>query len=346
MKSIACASVLAAGFLSVAPPAGGRSGLLLGVEVLQGSQSDWTPAPQWLQTYWITRDASEARVERILPGLIVPQAHGFKRLMVKRTCTIVREVPEHPFQRCEDTYAAADLSAPPPPLPADRYEDDGPCSYGLTRIDFASPLAVALRTYGGNNEACEPRGFHWTEHAWIQALDGHHLSVSDVAGAAGRVAYAAAVRKAAVEESKVWEHECPSDPTADDQWTVARRDGQWRGRVFQADTPPCDISREIALRLPATLTGPDRLAVAWRSIKKAVPDAADAVSSPDGTWTLLVTGSQLLVMTGTDLTRRKTVSALAKPPDAGDEVNGSVRIVMAQWAVGDRNVARWSAALR
>ena len=37
------------------------------------------------------------------------------------------------------------------------YEPDGPCLYRVARIDFASPLAVALRTWHGNNEGCEPR---------------------------------------------------------------------------------------------------------------------------------------------------------------------------------------------
>jgi hypothetical protein len=65
----------------------------------------------------------------------------------------------------------------------------------------------------------------------------------------------------------------------------------------------------------------------------AIPLLRDAVSAPDGSWSIAITDSALVFTTGQPGDQK----VLATVPRAG--------VVLAQWAPG-RNVARWEAALR
>lgn len=357
MKQPAYGALLAGALVLLQPPAPGRAAVLLGVEWLQRGASDWEPAPQRLRTYWITGYASGARVERTIEGLVLPQSRGFKRLSIKRTCKTDREDPNRPLDRCEDEYAVAALNTRMSASMTGSYEPDGPCSYRVARIDFASPLAVALRTWHGNSEGCEPRGYHWSEYAWVQPVeakgeaitvdsvtDTSHIRLSSLLGGTAVNAYASAIEKALAKAKKEEELECVADPDADDRWTLFRERGQWRARTFQAEFPPCDLVYDIAVALPSKLTGPDRLAIPWALLVTAVPDVVDAVSSPDGAWTLVVTRSQLLFVSGRDLSRKTVLSSLLEREHASSS-DPAVRLITAQWAVGDPNVTRWSGAL-
>jgi hypothetical protein len=171
--------------------------------------------------------------------------------------------------------------------------------------------------------------------------DTSHVRLSSLVGGTAVTAYASAIEKALAVAKKEEELECVADPDADNQWTLSRERGQWRARAFQAEFPPCYLVYDVAVALPSKLIGPDRLAISWASLMTAVPDVVDAVSSPGGAWTLVVTHSQLLFLSGRDLSRKTVLSSL--PERSSSEP--AVRLLMAQWAVGDRNVTRWSAAL-
>jgi hypothetical protein len=127
--------------------------------------------------------------------------------------------------------------------------------------------------------------------------------------------------------------ECHADAEADDAWTLVRREGAWRPEVFQDGGWFCWPRSEIRIALPKTLVGTDRLAISWRTLSQAMPDLQDAVSSPDATWTLLLTPSALVFVPRSDVAHRTRLSSVPK-----------AKIVMAEWAIGT-HVGEWSKVL-
>jgi hypothetical protein len=318
-----------------APLGAQQSGLLLGVD-LSSSDFSWDSDPQTFRTYWIVGSARGAVVQAVLPGLLVPQERGFLRAGIMRSCG---RNAEHGFTFCNDAYWTGPANQKPPaapPLPQDTTDDERPCSFETVRIQFLAPKAVALWRHSGNSEVCEPRGFRFFESAWLQEVTGSdtRLKFTDIAGSGARSAYAQAARAAEAELNREFDIPCEVSGDQDDQWTVERRAGRWRPRLFQQNGHGhCATSAEIALALPALSTGPDRLARPWHSLSEAIPLLRDAVSSPDGTWSIAITDSALVFTTGQPGTRK----VVATVPRA--------RVVLAQWALG-RNVARWDAVVK
>jgi hypothetical protein len=300
------------------------------VEIRQESESFWQPQPQVFRTYWIVGNASGAKLIAVLPGLLVPQTRGFLRVAVERRCG---RNSDYGYTFCNDTYwIAPGPQRPPSPPSTDAFGEEGPCAYETLRIDFLSAEAVALWHNSGNSEACEPRGWHWTTTAWLQPVaGGAHIRLSAVNGSAALRAYASAAHQA---KSEAVGEGCEVDAEADDRWTVVRRAGAWRPQLAQQNgLGGCDVSAEIAAPLPRSFTGPDRLALPWGRLASSIPGLIDAVSSPNGSWTVAITRSGLMFVSGKAQKRTPITT-----------VNESLRLVMAQWALG-KHVARWSAAI-
>jgi hypothetical protein len=76
------------------------------------------------------------------------------------------------------------------------------------------------------------------------------------------------------------------------------------------------------------MAGPDQLPKSWQELRKEIPSLSDALASPSGKLVAFVTAS------GIDA--RLDGKSVGKT-----EVRGAV-VVMAQWAIGAENVARWS----
>ena len=308
------------------------AGLLLGVEIRQDSEDFWQPQPQALQTYWIIGNARGAELKAIVPGLLVPQADGFLRAAIERRCG---RDPDHGYTFCRDAYwTAGALEQPPAPLSTDALGEEGPCTYETLRVQFLSAEAVAFWRNSGNSEACEPRGWHWTTQTWLQPVSGGaHIRLSEVSGKGAIRAYASAASQAESAAQQDLGVSCEADPEADDRWTVVRRAGAWRPQLAQQNgLGYCDLSADIATPLPHSFTGPDRLALSWAKLAKSIPGLIDAVSSPDGSWSVAITPSELMFVSGKaqNLSRVTTVKSL--------------RLVMAQWALG-KHVTRWSTAV-
>jgi hypothetical protein len=314
------------------PLAAQDAGLLLGVEIAQDSEEAWQRQPQLLRTYWIVGNARGAELKAVLPALLVPQEDRFLRAAIRRSCG---RDPDHGYSFCRDDYWTGPApEGPPAPPSAEAFDEDGPCAYETLRIHFLSAVAVALWRHAGNSETCEPRGYQWSESTWLQPVTGvAQIRLSEVAGEAAVQACAAAASHAEAELAKEIDATCEADRTADERWTILRRAGAWHPQLAQENGPGwCYLSAEIAASLPTSFTGPDRLAFPWDELAAAIPGLRDAVSSPDGSWTVALTGSELIFVPDTPRARRVITTVQ------------SLRVVMAQWAVGQQ-VARWSEAV-
>ena len=309
------------------------AGLLLGVEVREEeTEESWRPEPQVLQTYWIVGGSSGVELKAVLPGLLVPQERGFLQAAIRRNCG---RDPEYDYSYCRDEYWTGAAQEQRPSAPAtESFGDEGPCAYETLRIQFLSAKAVGLWHYSGNSEACEPRGYHWLEESWLQPVaGGERITISEAIGKNAAQAYAAAAHHAEVELAKDLDATCEADSSAEEQRTVRRRNGAWRPQLAQQNGLDwCYLSAEVEVDLPSSFTGPDRLAVPWQELTASIPGLTDAVSTPDGAWTIALTNSELVFVPG-NLSGRRTISTVP-----------SLRVLMAQWAVG-KHVAPWNEAI-
>ncbi|MDP4089121.1 MAG: hypothetical protein Q8930_07605 [Bacillota bacterium] len=90
------------------------------------------------------------------------------------------------------------------------------------------------------------------------------------------------------------------------------------------------------IKLPKAITSYDSLSIGWDMIKQKVPQARDAVSSPDGSMLAVLTSDKLLIYANPK-------DGIGKPSLSID-VDGSESIIMNQWATG-QYVGTWNEKL-
>lgn len=123
---------------------------------------------------------------------------------------------------------------------------------------------------------------------------------------------------------------CLSDPDAT-EWGLVRRQGRWsvRGRLTHAYEVCRGSFKDFTVPgvSPRNLTGHDDLPLPWNQMRSRLPGALDAVASPSKRVVVFVTTEGLaLEVDGKEVARHRAPSHF---------------IVLAQWAVGGRNVERW-----
>lgn len=116
------------------------------------------------------------------------------------------------------------------------------------------------------------------------------------------------------------------DPDPDERnWGVIRRRGQWvlRGQLdYSAEVFRGTFAHfDIDFKLPMGMVGFNELIWPWRKIRATVPDAKDAISSPDKKWLLVLTRSRLLMYAMPDW----------KQIRSSDMLPGEI-VIMVQWA--------------
>jgi hypothetical protein len=94
------------------------------------------------------------------------------------------------------------------------------------------------------------------------------------------------------------------------------------------------VDKEIPLSLilPKSLTSYDKLVIPWERLKQAIPNAIDAVSSPNGNLLIVQTRSELLIFPKVD-------GDLSNPLMTVHLSHGEA-IILHQWATGDY-VGKW-----
>lgn len=128
------------------------------------------------------------------------------------------------------------------------------------------------------------------------------------------------------------------DPNPDERnWGLIRRRGQWvlRGQLdYSAEVFRGTFAHfDIDFRPPGNVVGFNELLLPWRKLRAMVPDARDAISSPDRKWLLALTRDRLLIY------------AMPNGKQIGvEKISRGEIIIMVQWADAAQ-MQKWRAAM-
>jgi len=125
----------------------------------------------------------------------------------------------------------------------------------------------------------------------------------------------------------------------DDNWGVFRRNGHWilKSRLNYISSNPSDVMDFlIPIAAPKILIGYDDLSPSWSSIRERVPDAIDAVSSPNKD--ILITLSNTILSVYKLTNNQISLLPLAQVilQECGET------LIMDQWALDDYYTDSWT----
>ena len=338
------ASLIALSILAPVPVKAQQSGILLGLHVNTDSGEKY-------RTYWIAPENGKVRVLLAGPDLIVPGKTGFSRVCVIDV-TEDEDREHHELQNLviePATSSRAHCESQPRKSAEESHQGYYCTTTDEIRILFVGPNAIS------------------TEHSWEGDCGAHPSSAMDInlTSLEGdtirylgltdsvhrrelRTATTRAAREAYADMGTVDStSDNPDDPpstsrfSTDEQWGIERGQGYWHAKGEASCSPiiGCMQVSTFAIpeyRAPRKLVGHNELFPTLDRIKKDVPSAKDAFSSPLRDLVVIVNDSDGLVAFAPR--GGKLGAPVARIPLDGD-------IVMAEWATG-RFVARWTAKLR
>jgi hypothetical protein len=362
-----------------------KVGAVIGFRVLTPGANPRTNAAAYkYETWLVVRDDSGVHVAAKLGDIIVPRKDGFWRLGVQPVCEFFPPDPDHDQgQTSTEAIAYAVPLAQAPTLAkastpcdekttarvfspsfdpdADEAPDAGPtqCGYSTVWFEGVLPDLVSLESHEGSAEACEPRGFHWTDRAWVQSPERTFdsfdprdmVTLDSIFGPAANTTWLKVIRADFRQQGGVKETSCgdldfsslASDITG---WFFEHAGGVWDVLAFdQPGDGGCQLGGDLNLEMPRRLTGEPPLPKAL-SANLLAPDkkhVMDAWVSPEDR--LLLRQSRALTQRGSErvigdieatgvfaLDRTAVGRQLLALPDHD--------IIMVQWATG-RFVDQW-----
>jgi hypothetical protein len=237
--------------------------------------------------------------------------------------------------------------------PVDRYTD---CMYSSRKISFVSPNYISESAEEANTDACEARGGRIS--AWSRVLSITTPEMRAVYGPEEtgpttrllsdfeeqnpkRVAYAfKAVFTKEYKELMAGGMNCPEGHVDGQGWEIRRKDGMWTPWITQElflGFSDCEIDAYVPVELPTSLAGHNRVVPEFAKLKKSVPEATDAFTSPRGDTTVIITNGKVLVYS---VSGEKLGTKLLEVdfPDGATPV-------MDQWAIGT-HVESWTQQVR
>lgn len=123
----------------------------------------------------------------------------------------------------------------------------------------------------------------------------------------------------------------------EDSFAMVRRNGHWvlRGRLNSLNNAPNNpfIDFNITTSPTSKFVTYDDLQLPWSAVKKAIPDAVDAYTSPNKDIALIIAKDTLYIYTLTN-------SELSKAPVKKYKLNQGESVVMAEWVLGSY-VDKW-----
>ncbi|HJP59922.1 MAG TPA: hypothetical protein VJ865_07975 [Gemmatimonadaceae bacterium] len=326
-----------------------QSGLLLGIR-------DGGGFGEGYRTLWIAPENGKVRVLFAGPDLIVPGKTGFWR-----TCVV--HVSQDETEDGSTQHYESDSIVTEPATSsrahcetqAEKSADESDKGYYCTstdetRILFVGPNAISTQNSWEGNCGAHPSS---AETVNLTSLTGGdtiaYLGITD---SVRRLRLEAATTDAAREQlgdigtvdSVLVDADGVPERTSfstGGAWGVQRGQGYWHA-IGEASCTPiigCMQVQTFAVpkyRAPRDLVGHDELFPSFDTIKKAVPSARDAVSSPRRDLVVVLTHEDSLLVFVPH--RGKLGAPVARIEASGD-------IVMAQWATG-RFVPIWTAKLR
>jgi hypothetical protein len=334
--------LLAAGLALTGAMAASPTGVLLGRLVASKFR---------YQTLWVYDDGREVRIVSA-PDLLIPRKQGFWRAGNYYTLDIGPEIegpaplPGRYMTEEEHVWALPVRQRPSAALKPEQRLIQPPakedtCEHTYRPINFVSTTHIWYETRSGYECGIHPDGESEMHVASLDTLETERIDISAMLGETGVDAFRRAIVTAFEEARKEAGFEC--EPIQDlANWTIVRGPGRWMAAGWATTHRLCGygLSLEIPVSLPQTLTGHDRLLKPWGELRAEIPDLIDAFSSPQDTLLVAITKEAILAY--------RPASGKLGPPvlryplrwrpdgDLGD------KIVMAQWATGVQNVARWT----
>ena len=306
-----------------------KSGLLLTTVSASGD------AQQRFHAYWITLDGAQVQVVEGM-RLLVPRKAGWWEVGITALVHANSDV------RSEKLWAVP-LGTVRPRSHVVPISDDDPCSDYLNTYSVSWVGSDFVAMHRDYESAC---GGHTVsgEQSFVTRLDDMQrkeqesrpqLTLTELAGPEARKAMDLGAELANTRAAQASAGGEAASPIAasDNSWIILRSKGRYR----LLGTTPIELAKggdsySIPFDPPASLVGPDELAVGWDSILDKLPDALDAYTSPDGDLLVVLTPRYVSIF---EVKEQKIGARLSRIA-----VESSSAIA-AQWATG-ANVDRWS----
>lgn len=282
-----------------------------------------------------------SRTVTALPALLVPRRSGFWWVDLEDSC---REEPHEAFDgsyaghevNVADTVRAFPVGALPTSYIFATLRRSTPCRaaevFCITDarhvIRWVWPEYISMSDFIESGCGAHPDS---TLSPGLRRLDsiGSALPIATVFGRSTDRALRRAFGTAKMQEAIARDPECADlaafDPTS---WHIVRRRGSWKIEAWSATRRLCGGGIDYTVETDLSPVTGRR--VALPSAAFADPEVEDAFASPDGRWMLLVTASQVRLVS-TAARSRVIASAPLTVSDA---------VVMVEWAVGS-GAQRW-----
>jgi len=322
-----------------------ETGLLLGFRyggnyqtnaTLDGKGEELTQEPASYRTLWLRTQDGQLKSATEKTNLLVPQEDGFWRVDVRHSIY--------------NNFTEDFLWVNPPPDP------DMPANPFLANKEGVEAFDVAILVKAQSIEG--RRGEHCTGHANrdILFVENNYLSVgythSETCRGVGEGTHENALQVLNLENlepldkakilgnlanlektAKSYQDKYKGRPWGPLSSGIIRGQGQWlvKGHL---PTQGEYINFEVNTPIPENIAKPVQLVPNWETIKKQVPEAIDAFTSPRQTLLVVLTKSNLLTFTVAQ-------GKMSPQPTLQLTFEHPLAVVMAQWAEGQL-VDNWS----
>ncbi len=310
-----------------------REGLLLGLR-----------AAESYRTLWLTTSAGALSLEQEIEGILFPRGSRLCRLVIRSVRTV------DPTSDTQESYNHVGLAVDcgETPLPEPKPEPAPGCSGGgELEILFAGPAVLSQRYV--ESSVCN---FHTNYYQALTVFSTGSvvgqwsfdalsvISMEELGpGAAERLRRAAvdACKKLSEEDRSFLDIEDCAEVQGAEQWAISRDRGRWSVLGLTPGLRANDLLYVVPLDLPKSMVPANGLALPWEAVVRSVPDAEDAVTSPEGSLAVVMTPTAILRANARE-GELELVEAVA-PKQAGEVVTA------VEWAAGPE-VERWSEELK
>lgn len=263
----------------------------------------------------------QSTLTQIGPGIAVPRKDGWWKF------NVIKQVDTSGKYQ-ENQLVAAKAGEPLTPVALQSMEG---CTQEMkSTVLFVGndQVSVELESYSNCEGAAHPNTSHELGTYALDALkDNSKLGLDKVLG---QEAFKQFVTDGTAARANMKDADCMETPESAG-WGVLRKGGHWSLRGGATHTlPPCQGRLElfdVKMPPPQTLVGHDALPREFAAYKAEDATIKDVVASPSGAVEVRISATGASLWEG-----GKQVASYPAP---------GASIVMAQWAVGEKNVSRW-----
>lgn len=290
-----------------------KNGLLLSLRKERTVKDEIFTSSQY-RTFWIFSDREGNIKYKELKDIILPR-DSFYRVKVIREENIDVIVE---YLVLENLSTGEIVKETSPGKMISRFED----------ISFISEDYVSLVTRLNNSKKEGLFQFYETKHIENLSLGSNSL-IGDLFGPEGTNIYNEGATAAIADNEDFKSIKSPIDYSS---FKIERQNGRWvyKGRINYPDiNSEKYVDFPLALRDNFRVYKYDNLEPQWARIKVLVPEAEDAVSSPENFFTLVKTENQLQVFL------KNSQGEMENSPKLVIDIDPLEKIVMHEWAVGN-----------